>query len=197
MVVVKMKIVLFGIFLVFSAFSVFASGRKEVPQNYIDIEDLDLTKNQKYAAVYLPYTKPAGFTKIIYSTVIGLIIDELIADGTECRPRRPLWDAGAYEAITRSYEEDVELEEGTFTMPMTWGGSPLSEGIGFRYHTKGEKINYSPTKYRIPYRSKEVYITYRIRFPDYSKESDFKNYIIRVEGLIPSARSRVRALGRS
>jgi hypothetical protein len=178
---------MFIVFLSCSLFSVFASGKTDLPQNYIDIDDLDFVENKTYDSVNLPYTKPAGFTKIIHSPVIGLIIDELIVDGKEIHPKRPLWDAGTYEAITKSYEEDTEPEEGEYCMPMTWGTNYgdnktadeyLSEGIDFSYHTKGEEIDYSPTHYNIPYGSKEVFITYRIRFPDYSEENDFRSYII-------------------
>jgi hypothetical protein len=94
---------------------------------------------------------------------------------------------GAHEATAYSYEKDVNIDEEQFTLPMTWqaytGGSRiydegLNEGIHFDYFSRNEKIKYSPDKYNIPYGSKEIFVIYKVRFPDYSPEGQFRNYII-------------------
>jgi hypothetical protein len=174
--------------LLFSAVSVFASGKTEVPQEYTDIGQLDMTKNRLSDTIFLPYIKPSGIDKIITSNVQGLIIDKIIVDGRIIHPKRILFDMGAYEATSYRNEQDINNEEGQFLMPMDWrayGSSnrrtydeALSEGIYFDYYSRNGRIKYSPDKYHIPYGGKEVFIFYRIRFPDYSKEDIFVNYTV-------------------
>jgi len=95
---------------------------------------------------------------------------------------------GAYEATRAIDEQDVNNEEGQFLMPMYWEAygnrisrtydEALSEGVYFDYYSRNGEINYSPDKYHIPYGGREVFIFYRIRFPDYSNGDMFGNYTV-------------------
>jgi hypothetical protein len=177
----------FLINMLFSVVSIFASGNIEIPKEYIDIGQLDLTKNKQFDTIFLPYIKPLDIDKIITSSVQGLIIDKIIVDRKTIHPQKIVFDMGAYEATSYKHEQNVNNNEEHFLMPINWYTNDhsrrtydeaLNEGIYFDYYSRNGKLKYSPDKYHIPYGSKEVFIFYRIRFPNYSKTNEVMNFIV-------------------
>jgi hypothetical protein len=180
----------------------FSLGKTEMPVDCVDIGQLDLTTTKTYGTISLPYMKPLGINKVITSSVRGLIINKIIVDGRIIAPQKTWLDFGAYEAINSLYEEDASNGESQFFMPMLWGtyggniayDDQLSEGIRFDYYSRNGKIKYSPDRYNIPYGSKEVFINYNIRFPEYSnnKPGDYiiseETYTIKFNILWPEIR---------
>ena len=173
--------------ILFFSSCLYASGRTEIPTNYINIGQLDLTLRKTYNTILLPYIKPEGISKILTSNVQGLIIEEIIVNGKKIKPKRELFYMGTDEAISYLNEKNVNIEEAQFMMPMTWNvlfdgetlhDDLLKEGIYFNYYSRNGQIRYNPDKYIIPYGNEEVFITYRIRFPIYPDESRFREFIV-------------------
>jgi hypothetical protein len=86
-----MKYFFIGIYIACTLYPVFGSGRAEIPQDYIDLGQLDLTKNKTNDTIFLLYIKPFGIKKIITSSVRGLIIENIIVDGKNINPEKYYW----------------------------------------------------------------------------------------------------------
>jgi hypothetical protein len=172
-----MKKIFNFIFLIFLLHkNVYASGRVELPDKYIDLGTINIL--EKSLRLNLPYIKPNGIIKIITSPIHGLIIDQIIIDGRIKNVKKQFLDLGAYEHISHVYEEDVNSEENEYFFEMSWGRR--ENNLSYSYFSRNGKIHYSPDYYEIPYGSNEIFIKYRVRLVG-NEITDFRNYFVSEE----------------
>ncbi len=131
---------------------------------------VDITKEHSGIVFYVPYIKPEEINKIPDGQVRGLIIRELIADGKRIRPKDPIWDAGAYD----DYLDEIvvpELED-RFLLGLYWDVFDDSISLHLYLRDRINGLDFSPHRYNIPYGSKDVYMTYSIRYPPFWEENE-------------------------
>ncbi len=153
-------------------FALFASGNREAPTDFVDIGNfqVDVTKEHSGIILTVPYIKPEGINKIPDGQVRGLIIRELIADGKRIRPKDPIWDAGGYDD---DLDEIVVPEfEDTFLFGMYWDINEEYISLRLYLRDRFNGLDFSPHRYNIPYGTKDVYMTYSIRYPPFWEENE-------------------------
>ena len=146
-------------------FFIFARGSIELPQNPINLGRIEVSDNKRQIEIFLPYNKPEGIDEIYSMDLIGISISLIKGDGRIIRPRR-LW-MGSNDSLREreAYVEGIETENMNLYFRMVWNRYIDGNKAFLYYRTvnlnRGETFGYS-----IPINTREIYITYRIRFPD-------------------------------
>jgi len=154
----------------FTNINLFARSVTELPENFINLGEIEISINKKKYEIMLPYHKSEGIEKIYTNDSIGILICQIIGDGKSIRPIKK-WFFLSDDTITFKHETEIDTGNMDLNFKMTWrtvlGGKltdkKLKRGLFFKTY-KGHKEELY--EYNIPYNTKKIYITYRILFPD-------------------------------
>jgi hypothetical protein len=152
--------------------SSYAQGSIETPEVYDELGEIDIG-NKGYFELQLFYWKPDGFDKILTQAHVDMIICSLIGDNKEIKPIRTYGTDGG----RLDYGEEVPVKGDFYNMNLMWRplGHPVSleiikRGLGFSsYRTKFK----GPALYKIPYKTREVFLTYRVLIPKYKSTEEW------------------------
>ena len=160
------------IFIFLNCFSLFAKGAAELPHNYIHLGKIEISNNKKYELL-LPYNKPEGIDEIYTLGLIGISVIQIIGDGRTIRPRGIGGFMGGSDNSTLRFREAyvAEIDKGSMDLyfRMIWNRivDGNTEVLYYRSINGGKTFQYI-----LPNNTREIYITYRIRFPDRSEIED-------------------------
>ena len=118
----------------------------------------------KDVIVPLPYLKPKGVAAIPIHSRLSVKIDKLVINGKKrIRGKRIWWWMGADETYALLNHQVADTKEGIENLDMSWDVEKADEGYKLVYSSL---IHSVPTIYEIPSTAEEVFMTYRIKFPD-------------------------------
>lgn len=163
--------------LLFFPIVLYSTGKAEIPENFNDINVVkNISEKGRFwgISLSLPYQKPLGIEKVYITDMASISIEKLIVNGQIVKPKLE-W-ASAIEAISEIWDEDVDSSEKKLLRDMVWDSSSWDNDIYFISWPHFEKSN--PYRYLIKEGAKEVYMTYKILFPD---GEETESYTVRWE----------------
>jgi hypothetical protein len=174
-----------GIIIILFVLSVpiYASGSRGQPMEYVDLGELKIqpvnyyeTIKNYYEKISLPYVKPKGVKRIPFRDSMSIILLSLVVDGNEVRRKRLFlsekWVDYLYVREAGEEEENRFMEMGWYIERSKTSNRRIT---GLEYISDTGNTG-RREQYIIPYGSKEVFLTYRIRIPPipiYSERSTF------------------------
>jgi hypothetical protein len=167
---------LFLLFII-PSISLYAHGdRDKEYSEVIDLGRINVMIENKYCEVNLPYYKDFGIDRIPAKDSTSIRLYRLIGDGKLIRPKKQYFSNN--EAISRKHETSVDINGNDYYLKMIWfilGAYRTESNLkqGLFYESLIEKDVYSEL-YNIPYGVKEIYLTYSIKFPNNSMETEKK-----------------------
>lgn len=150
--------------LLYCASNIFASAEVEIPTEYhVITSEYVVSKKGTILGlkVEIPFTSDYSKVEIYKSPVYSLLIDELIVDKKKIKPK-----IDRFTSIDDSIST-VELENidnSNLTITMRWLVRIPEDG--FYYLSWPLNKDKSPKRYHIQQNSKEIYLKYRILFPN-------------------------------
>jgi hypothetical protein len=155
--------------IIFFALSIpiYASGNAERISEYTDLGIIIVEKNP--FIVPLSYIKPLGLDKAPILDITCVVFNKLVVDGKEIKRKRLFLSDKMF--VDKQNEEDVSIEEEERFIEMEWfvktSKNADTEILELVY--KSETGNtLKREQYTIPYKAKEIFLTYRIRIPVFS-----------------------------
>lgn len=114
--------------------------------------------------VSLPYIKSEGVTATPIHSRLSVKIDKLVINGKKrIRGKRIWWWMGADETYALLNHRIADAKESIEYIDMSWSTEKTDKGYKLVYSSL---IHSVPTIYEIPDTAREVFMTYRIKFPD-------------------------------
>jgi hypothetical protein len=156
------------ILLLFLYSAVYVAGNTDTPLSYIDAGKITI-ETGSLIKIVLPYEKPENVLYIPMKDITAIIIDELIVDKKRRKARQLYFEDK--RAVDKLDAEETIADRGQYFIEMNW--FVTYQTVNKKKQTteifyKSETGNHlKKEQYTIPYGSKELFITYHIRFPNY------------------------------
>jgi hypothetical protein len=160
----------------------YASGTSDQQMEYVDLGKIQiqiigtegLPGNINYSPfiIPLPYIKPKGVNRVPVKDLLSIIVEKLMVDGKEIKRKRLFSEKMFVDS--KNYENASEEEE-EHIMVMRWfikrDEKDKTKILGLHFYSEtGNTLKRE--EYIIPYGSKELFLTYKIRFPLYTDSND-------------------------